>query len=122
MNRLQLIWSNLRTSIWFLPSLIFVASIAVAIGLIDADSGNARPWIAQWPRFFGAGAAGARGMLSTIAGSMMTVVGVTFSMTLVTLALAACRTVPMTEPWHPGQRSHRCPSLPRSWCRPSSIF
>jgi uncharacterized membrane protein len=38
---------------------------------------------------FGAGAAGARGMLSTIAGSMMTVVGVTFSMTLVTLALAS---------------------------------
>ncbi len=43
----------------------------------------------QWPRLFGAGAAGARGMLSTIAGSMMTVVGVTFSMTLVALALAS---------------------------------
>jgi uncharacterized membrane protein len=38
---------------------------------------------------FGASAAGARGMLSTIAGSMMTVVGVTFSMVLVTLALAS---------------------------------
>jgi uncharacterized membrane protein len=46
-------------------------------------------WQARWPRLFGAGAAGARGMLSTIAGSMMTVVGVTFSMTLVTLALAS---------------------------------
>ena len=34
-------------------------------------------------------AAGARGVLSTIAGSMMTVVGVTFSMVLVTLALAS---------------------------------
>ena len=45
--------------------------------------------MARWPRVFGAGAAGARGMLSTIAGSMMTVVGVTFSMTLVTLALAS---------------------------------
>lgn len=31
----------------------------------------------------------ARAMLSTIAGSMMTVVGVTFSMTLLTLALAS---------------------------------
>lgn len=45
--------------------------------------------MANWPRLFGASAAGARGMLSTIAGSMMTVVGVTFSMTLVTLALAS---------------------------------
>jgi len=43
----------------------------------------------RWPRLFGAGAAGARGMLSTIAGSMMTVVGVTFSMTLVALTLAS---------------------------------
>ena len=45
--------------------------------------------MADWPRLFGAGAAGARGMLATIAGSMMTVVGVTFSMTLMTLALAS---------------------------------
>ncbi|MEO8377607.1 MAG: DUF2254 domain-containing protein, partial [Candidatus Sumerlaeota bacterium] len=46
-------------------------------------------WMLGWPRLFGAGPAGARGMLSTIAGSMMTVVGVTFSMTLVTLVLAS---------------------------------
>ena len=45
--------------------------------------------MAHWPRLFGAGAEGARQMLSTIAGSMMTVVGVTFSMTLVALALAS---------------------------------
>jgi uncharacterized membrane protein len=42
-----------------------------------------------WPRLFGVGAEGARGILSTIPGSMMTVVGVTFSMTLMTLALAS---------------------------------
>jgi uncharacterized membrane protein len=38
---------------------------------------------------FGAGAEGARGMMSTIAGSMMSIVGVTFSMTLLALALAS---------------------------------
>jgi len=89
MSRLELIWSNLRSSFWFVPSLIFAASIAAAIGLIEVDSGSAQPWIERWPRVFGSGAAGARGILSTIAGSMMTVVGVTFSMTLVTLALAS---------------------------------
>lgn len=89
MNRLELLWSNLRSSFWFVPSLIFIAAIALAVGLVEADSGKARPWIEQWPRVFGSGAGGARGMLSTIAGSMMTVVGVTFSMTLVTLALAS---------------------------------
>jgi uncharacterized membrane protein len=89
MNRIEVIWSQLRGSFWFLPSLIFAVSVVIAVMLIDADTGHARELIENWPRLFGSRAAGARGMLSTIAGSMMTVVGVTFSMTLVTLALAS---------------------------------
>jgi len=64
-------------------------SILLAVVLIEIDSSGSERWLTRWPRMFGAGAEGARGMLSTIAGSMMTVVGVTFSMTLVTLALAS---------------------------------
>ena len=89
MNKLKWFWGNLQASFWFLPSLIVVGSIAIAIALIEADSTGSREWLDRWPHLFGASAAGARGMLSTIAGSMMTVVGVTFSMTLVTLALAS---------------------------------
>ena len=89
MNRLNHLWDNLRASFWFLPSLIVVFSTVLAVVLIEVDSSGSRNWMADWPRLFGAGAAGARGMLATIAGSMMTVVGVTFSMTLVTLALAS---------------------------------
>lgn len=89
MNRLKRFWSDLRASLWFVPSLIVAVSIALAVALIGADSAESKQWLASWPRLFGAGAAGARGMLSTIAGSMMTVMGVTFSMTLVTLALAS---------------------------------
>jgi uncharacterized membrane protein len=74
-------------SFWFLPSLIVAGSVALAVALIQADTSG--QWQARWPRLFGASAAGARGMLSTIAGSIMTVVGVTFSMVLVTLALAS---------------------------------
>ena len=72
-----------------MPSLIVAVSIVLAVALIEVDSSGSDRWLARWPRLFGAGAEGARGMLSTIAGSMMTVVGVTFSMTLVTLALAS---------------------------------
>lgn len=89
MNKLKLFWSDLRGSFWFLPTLILAGSIILAVGLIEADSTGSKQWAERWPRVFGAGAAGARGMLSTIAGSMMSVVGVTFSMTLVTLALAS---------------------------------
>ncbi|MGA9534816.1 MAG: DUF2254 domain-containing protein [Desulfobacterales bacterium] len=89
MNKLKQIWRNLRSSFWFVPSLIVAVSIALAVALVEVDSTGIEQWIARWPRLFGVGAEGARGMLSTIAGSMMTVAGVTFSMTLVTLTLAS---------------------------------
>jgi uncharacterized membrane protein len=71
------------------PSLIVVVGIVIAVALIEVDSTGIDRWLVRWPRLFGAGAEGARGMMSTIAGSMMTVVGVTFSMILVVLTLAS---------------------------------
>jgi uncharacterized membrane protein len=89
MNKFKLLWQNLRASFWFLPALIVAFSTVLAVGLIELDSSGSQDWMAGWPRLFGAGAAGARGMLATIAGAMTTVVGVTFSMTLVALTLAS---------------------------------
>ncbi len=89
MNKLRQFWNNLRTSFWFIPSLIVAASIVLSAALVEVDSTWSEQWLARWPRFFGGGAEGARGILSTIAGSMMTVVGITFSMTLMTLMLAS---------------------------------
>ena len=89
MTKLRVWWQAMRESFWFVPSLILAAGIALALGLIEADATVSKQWMDHWPRLFGAGADGARVMLSTIAGSMMTVVGMTFSMTLVTLALAS---------------------------------
>ncbi len=88
-NKLKQFWRRLGASFWFLPSVIVGGSVVLAVALIAADAEGSNPWMDRWPRLFGAGAAGARGMLSTIAGSMMTVVGVTFSMTLVALAQAS---------------------------------
>jgi uncharacterized membrane protein len=61
----------------------------LAVALIETDSTGGDRWLTQWPRLFGAGPDGARQLLSTLAGSMMTVMGITFSMTLVALALAS---------------------------------
>jgi uncharacterized membrane protein len=72
-----------------MPSMIVLASVALAAALIEAEYFVSDQWLAQWPRLFGAAAEGARGMMSTIAGSMMTVVGVTFSMVLMVLAMAS---------------------------------
>ncbi len=89
MNKFKQLWNNVHSSFWFLPSLIVVLSVAFAVAMIEADSAVSDQWLTRWPRLFGAGAEGARGMMSTIAGSMITVVGVTFSMILVVLSLAS---------------------------------
>jgi uncharacterized membrane protein len=89
MNRIKKLWSTLRSSFWFMPSWIVLSSVAAAVVLIEVDYHGGTQWLNRWPLLFGSGADGARGMMSTIAGSMMTVVGVTFSMILVVLAMAS---------------------------------
>ena len=89
MNKIIRLWGNLRSSFWFMPSLMIAGSIVLALLLIDADTERSDRWLRQWPHLFGVGADGAREMLSTLAGSMMTVMGITFSMTLLALSLAS---------------------------------
>ncbi len=72
-----------------MPSLMVTGCIAFAVVLIETDSIVSDRWLSQWPRLFGVGADGARQILSTLAGSMMTVMGITFSMTLLALVLAS---------------------------------
>ena len=89
MNRLRRLWINLRSSFWFVPSLMIAGSAVIAVALIEVDSAQSDQWLAEWPRVFGVGTEGARQILATIAGSMMTVMGITFSMTLLALTLAS---------------------------------
>lgn len=90
MNRLRMYWEDLRSSLWFIPTLIVTVAIVLAAGLIEVDMlGNPGRLAERWPRLFGAGAEGSRGMLSAIASSMISVAGVTFSITVVALTLAS---------------------------------
>jgi uncharacterized membrane protein len=67
MSKLRQLWSDLRSSFWFVPSLIVVASILFAAALIEADSAGSDRWLSQWPRLFGAGVEGSRQMMSVLA-------------------------------------------------------
>lgn len=89
MHRFKQLASSLRSSFWFIPTLMVAAGVALAVALVATDSAGSDKWMERWPRLFGATPEGARQVLATIAGSMMTVIGVTFSMTLVALALAS---------------------------------
>jgi uncharacterized membrane protein len=94
MNRLRALWLELGASLWFVPTVIVVASMAGAVVLVDVDSRLALELAQQWPRVFGASAEGSRAMLSAIATSMVTVAGVTFSITIVALSMAATQYSP----------------------------
>lgn len=86
MNRALAVWLALRSSLWFVPALLVTASVGLALALVEAQPFVHQDLAARWPRLFGAGAEGARGMLGAIATSMITVAGVVFSVTIVALA------------------------------------
>ena len=89
MQAIRQIWVNLRSSLWFVPGLMVVSSICLAIFLIEIDSNIKREWLINYPRLFGLGADGSRGMLTAIAGSMLTVATLAFSLTLSIIAQAS---------------------------------
>ena len=89
MVQLRTLLIQLRSSLWFLPTLIVLGSGALAIAFIEIDSRVSLKLLTNFPRLFGAGAEGSRGMLTSIAGSMITVAGVTFSITIVALSQAS---------------------------------
>jgi uncharacterized membrane protein len=80
---------SLRTSLWFIPALLVLGAILLAAALIAVDVLVGNEFFRDWQLLFGAGADGSREVLSAIAGSMVTVAGVTFSITIVALSLTA---------------------------------
>ncbi|HEU18338.1 MAG TPA: DUF2254 domain-containing protein, partial [Deltaproteobacteria bacterium] len=88
-TRLLNLWEVLRTSFWFIPGLMVISAIGLSFVIVAVD----RMIEPGHHRIFGflyaGGPEGARSILSTIAGSMITVAGVAFSITIVALTLAS---------------------------------
>jgi uncharacterized membrane protein len=79
-------WQEMRSSFWFVPTAIVVGAVALAAFLIQVDAATDFDFVERWPLFFGAGADGARGLLTAVATSMITVAGVVFSITILALS------------------------------------
>lgn len=88
-TRLLNLWESVRTSFWFIPGLLVFMAIVLSLVIVAVD----RRVVLEPDRAFGllytGGPEGARAILSTIAGSMITVAGVAFSITIVALTLAS---------------------------------
>jgi uncharacterized membrane protein len=88
-DRLRSRWSDLRSGLWLLPGLIVVALVVLAFVVIQVDH-----MLGDTEVGFGGGPAAARDVLAAMAGSFVTVAGLTFSLTIVVLQLASSQYSP----------------------------
>ena len=82
------LWDRVTSSYWFIPSLMAIASAVLSGVLIGLDGRIGADWIDEVPFLYGNKPDGARAFLSTIAGSMIGVAGVTFSITIASVVYA----------------------------------
>lgn len=88
-NTLIALGDRLRNNYWFIPALMAVGAFMLSFVTVAVDSqfGGVTGVLPQWDAV--SNAEGARTVLATIAGSMITVAGTTFSLLLVVLSLAS---------------------------------
>lgn len=82
-------WDRIRASFWFLPALMAAGAILLSYGSGALDAMAAEQGGKIWEWFYTGSADGARAVLTAISGSMITIAGLVFSMTLVAMSLAA---------------------------------
>ena len=88
-------WQYLLGSFWFIPGLVALFGAALAVSLLQVDRRLDRgPGSVGGALIFAGSPSAARSILSTIASSFITVAGLTFSLTITTLQLAANQFTP----------------------------
>ncbi|HBU30333.1 MAG: hypothetical protein A2X71_07845 [Thiobacillus sp. GWE1_62_9] len=85
---------RIRSSFWFLPAAMASGAMVLAFATVALET-LVTDWLTlNWGLTFTGGAEGASSLLGAIAGSMITIAGVVFSMTLVALSLASSQLGP----------------------------
>lgn len=87
--RFRTLLDDLRSTYWFLPALLALASVLLAFGLVALDRRLPRNFADEVAWVYSGGPEGARGLLSAVAGSVISVAGTTFSITVAALSLAS---------------------------------
>lgn len=81
----------LRANYWFIPAVMSIAAIAMSFMLTTIDAEVGSTWLENIPWVYANKPEGARVVLSTIAGSMITVAGVVFSITIAAVSYASAQ-------------------------------
>jgi uncharacterized membrane protein len=81
--------NTLGESYWFVPTIMALAALLLAVAMIWLDSHHATGWMDRLPWLYAARPDGARSLLSSIGGSMIGVAGTTFSVTIAAVVYAS---------------------------------
>lgn len=96
--RVWMVWVMVRDSLWFIPGVMTIAAVGLAFLATQAEEHGFLAELAEHAWIFGGGVEGARGVLGAIAGGLITVTGVVFSVTIVALQLASSQFTPRVLP------------------------
>lgn len=87
--RLLRLSNTLHESYWFVPTIMAVGALLLALTMVYLDSHSGATWMDRLPWLYAARPDGARSLLSSIGGSMIGVAGTTFSVTIAAVVYAS---------------------------------
>jgi uncharacterized membrane protein len=87
--RLFKFWEEIKSSYWFVPGTMVLVAVLLSLGTVALDEYFREGLLGGLGFLWNGGAESARALLQTIATSMATVAGVTFSITMVALSFAS---------------------------------
>ncbi len=88
------LWRRARGALWPLPAAAVLVAVGLGVALPVLDAALEGPDGHPLAFVFGGGPSAARGLLAAIAGSLISVTGLVFSLTVVTLQLASSQYSP----------------------------
>lgn len=87
--KLSKLWDSLHSSYWFLPTIMAVLAVGLAVMMLTLDRKGYYGTFEEWGWIYTGGPDGARALLSTVAGSMVSIAATAFSIAIVALQLAS---------------------------------
>jgi uncharacterized membrane protein len=98
--RARNLWEELRSSYWFVPTLMTAAAVALSFVTLTVDERVQQRWVEAVGFIWAGSPEGARELLAAISSSTITVAGVVFSITIVALTLASSQFGPCRPELH----------------------
>lgn len=87
-TRLAHLWNALLSTFWFIPGVMLLAAAGLAFGMLNLDARLDQD-VSKSVLGFSGSPEGARNLLAAVAGSIITVASLVFSLTMITLTQAA---------------------------------